>query len=75
MMKRDWFIEGIEQLPQLAADADAKRPTAILCGEEDPAHCHREHLIAAYLRRHHPGIGILHIWGNGTLTSLESLLL
>jgi uncharacterized protein (DUF488 family) len=75
MMKRDWFVQGIEHLLTLAADADAKRPTAILCSEEDPAHCHREHLIAAYLRANHPEIEILHIRGNGTLTSPESRLL
>jgi uncharacterized protein (DUF488 family) len=71
MMKRAWFFQGIEQLLQLAAE----QPTAILCSEEDPAHCHREHLIAAYLRQHHPEIEILHIRGNGTVTSPESLLL
>jgi uncharacterized protein (DUF488 family) len=73
MIKRDWFVQGIEQLPQLAADAG--QPTAILCSEEDAAHCHREHLIAAYLRRHHPGIEILHIRGKGILQRSESPLL
>lgn len=73
MMKRDWFIQGIEQLLTLAADAE--RPTAILCSEEDPAHCHREHLIAAYLRQIHPEIEILHIRGNGTVLHSEPTML
>lgn len=71
MMKRDWFLQGIEQLRKLAE----QQPTAILCSEEDPAHCHREHLITAYLRRYHPGIEILHIRGNGVLQRSESPLL
>jgi uncharacterized protein (DUF488 family) len=71
MMKRDWFIQGIEQLLQGAAE----QPTAIQCSEEDPAHCHREHLIAVYLRKHHPGIEILHIRGSGALQSSENPLL
>jgi hypothetical protein len=35
---------------------------------------HRKHLIAADLRQHHPEIEILHIRGNGTLTSPVSVL-
>ena len=73
MMKRDCFIQGIEHLLQLAADAE--QPTAILCSEEDPAHCHREHLIAAYLRKYHSGTEILHIRGNGVLQRSENPLL
>jgi uncharacterized protein (DUF488 family) len=71
MMKRDWFVQGIESLLSLAAE----QPTAILCSEEDPAHCHRQHLIVAYLQQHHPQVEILHIRGNGTIMEPESRLL
>jgi uncharacterized protein (DUF488 family) len=71
MMKRAWFAQGIEQLLRLAAE----QPSAILCSEEDPAHCHRQHLIAAYLRLYHPEVEILHIRGNGALQGPESQLL
>jgi len=63
IVKRDWFIRGIERLLHYAAD----RPTTILCSEEDPARCHRHFLIAEYLRQNHPNIEVLHIRGNGTL--------
>ena len=65
IVKRDWFVQGIERLLQYAVD----QPTAILCSEEDPARCHRHFLIAEYLGRHHPDIEILHIRGNGILLS------
>jgi uncharacterized protein (DUF488 family) len=71
MMKRDWFVQGIERLLTLTAE----QPTAILCSEEDPAHCHREHLIAVYLRRYPPEIEILHIRGDGVLQRSENPLL
>lgn len=37
VMQRPWFLQGIEQLLQLASN----QITAILCSEEDPARCHR----------------------------------
>lgn len=71
MMKRDWFVQGIEHLLTLAVE----QSTAILCSEEDPAHCYREQLIAAYLRASHSEIEILPIQGNGTVSRLEPTLL
>lgn len=65
MASRDWFIQGVERLLRYAVD----QPTAILCSEEDPTHCHRHFLIAEYLAQHHPDIEVLHIRGNGTLLS------
>jgi uncharacterized protein (DUF488 family) len=65
IVKRDWFVRGIERLLRYAVD----RPTAILCSEEDPARCHRHFLIAEYLAQHQPDIEVLHIRGNGTLLS------
>jgi uncharacterized protein (DUF488 family) len=39
--RRPWFREGVGRLLDLAR----REPTAIMCSEEDPAHCHRYHLI------------------------------
>ena len=69
VIKRHWFIQGIDRLLRYAAES----PTAMLCSEEDPLRCHRHFLIAEYLMRHHPGIEILHIRGNGTLLSMDEI--
>jgi uncharacterized protein (DUF488 family) len=37
-----------------------------MCSEENPAQCHRHHLIAKYLIAHHPEVTIQHIRGDGT---------
>ena len=63
VMKRPWFQEGIQELLGLIPN----KRTAILCSEEDPAFCHREALIAAYLRQTHPEITTLHIRSTGEL--------
>ncbi len=39
--KRPWYKKGIARLIEIAEE----RRTAIMCSEEDPAHCHRQHLI------------------------------
>ena len=69
VMKREWFIKGIERLLELADE----QTTAIMCSEEDPAQCHRHHLIARYLRRERPEIIVRHIRGDGTVFSAASL--
>lgn len=67
------FREGIDQLLQ---SLSAGR-TALLCGEEDPTHCHRRRLIARVLSR--VGIKIWHMRGDGQvqtepeLASIEAL--
>jgi len=71
VMQRPWFQEGIQQLLALSA----QQPTAIMCSEEDPAKCHRHHLIAAYLLQNQPQLQITHIRGNGTLLNAKALLL
>ena len=63
VMKRDWFIKGIERLLELADELT----TAILCSEENPAECHRHHLIAKYLMTEHPEVSVRHIRGDGTV--------
>ena len=52
------FQEGIRRLLKGAAE----RRIALLCSEEDPAHCHRHLLIARVLNEGgFPGANILHI--------------
>ncbi len=63
VMKRDWFIKGIERLLELADE----QTTAILCSEENPAECHRHHLIAKYIMATHPEVSVRHIRGDGTV--------
>ena len=45
VMKRPWYQKGIARLTDIAQE----RRTAIMCSEEDPSHCHRQHLIAQIL--------------------------
>ncbi len=70
VMQRPWFIEGVDDLIEIASQG----LTAILCSEEDPAKCHRHHLIACYLMENRPEINILHIRGDGTVQDAASLL-
>ncbi|MGC1377877.1 MAG: DUF488 domain-containing protein [Anaerolineales bacterium] len=70
VMKRDWFIKGIERLLEMADE----QTTAIMCSEEDPALCHRHHLIAKYILREHPEVKVQHIRGDGVVFSAASLL-
>jgi len=63
VMKREWFIKGIERLLELADE----QTTAILCSEENPAECHRHHLIAKYLMTAYPEVSVRHIRGDGTV--------
>ena len=63
VMKREWFVKGIERLLELADE----QTTAILCSEENPAECHRHHLIAKYILAAHPEVSVRHIRGDGTV--------
>ena len=65
VMKREWFIKGIERLLELADEQTA----AIMCSEENPAQCHRHHLIAQYLIANYPEVKVRHIRGDGTVFS------
>jgi uncharacterized protein (DUF488 family) len=69
VMRRPWFQQGIARLLELAR----ARRTAILCSEEDPRRCHRQHLIAAYLLAGHPEVEILHIRGDGSTVNAREL--
>jgi uncharacterized protein (DUF488 family) len=79
VMQREWFQKGIERLLALAE----VQTTTILCSEEDPANCHRHHLIARYLMegypqnrgaKRDPDVSIQHIRGDGTVFNANTLL-
>lgn len=55
------FLTGIAECLR----ASAERPTALMCAERDPAHCHRFHLIARHLTAQ--GVEVAHILGDGRL--------
>lgn len=69
VMKRPLFVRGVQRLLDLAG----REPTAVMCSEEDPAHCHRHHLIASYLATEHPEVDVQHIRGDGTTTGARSI--
>ena len=69
VMQREWFIKGIDRLFELAAE----KTIAIMCTEEDPAECHRHHLIAQYLMGEHPEVEIQHIRADGTVYGARSI--
>lgn len=61
VMTKDFFIQGVEQLLKIAKN----ETVALLCSEEDPAQCHRHHLIGKYLVLH--DVSVLHIRADGNL--------
>jgi uncharacterized protein (DUF488 family) len=70
VMKKKWFIQGIERLLELAD----LQTTAIMCSEENPAECHRHHLIAKYILSENPEIEIRHIRGDGSVFGAKTIL-
>jgi uncharacterized protein (DUF488 family) len=69
VMERKWFVQGIDRLLELADE----QTTAIMCSEENPAECHRHHLIAQFLIAEHPEVDVRHIRGDGTVFGAKSL--
>lgn len=63
---RDWYIRGIDRLLTIARE----RPTVIMCSEEDPQRCHRQHLIAQTLLER--GATVLHIRESGAAESAHA---
>lgn len=61
------FQRGIQRL----LDPIQSSRVALMCGEEDPADCHRRLLIGRVLRAR--GIDVIHIRGDGTIQSEEEL--
>ena len=70
VMKKEWFVKGIARLLEIAGE----QTTAIMCSEENPAQCHRHHLIAKYIMREYPEIKIIHVRGNGDTFGAASIL-
>lgn len=70
VMKREWFVKAIVRLLEIADEGT----TAIMCSEENPADCHRHHLIAKYILREHPDVAVQHIRGDGVVFNAVSLL-
>ncbi len=67
VMTKDWYQKGIKRLIEIARDQRA----AVLCSEEDPARCHRHHLIGKTLVQ--KNIQVLHIRGDGNLVKDQML--
>jgi uncharacterized protein (DUF488 family) len=61
------FQEAVERIERGAEEFRV----ALLCSEEDPAHCHRRLLIARVLMGR--GAEVVHIRGDGTLESDEEV--
>ncbi len=70
VMKKSWFLKGIDRLLKLAEE----QTTAVMCSEEDPALCHRHHLIARFIMSEFPEIEVIHIRGDGTIYNAATLL-
>lgn len=70
IMKRKWFIQAISQLLEIAR----QDVTAIMCSEEDPADCHRHHLIARYLMANCPEVAVIHIRKDGKTYGAHTIL-
>lgn len=70
VMRREWFLRGVERLLEMVQE----QTTAIMCSEEDPVHCHRHHLITAYLLSEHPEVMVKHIRGDGTVVNARTIL-
>jgi uncharacterized protein (DUF488 family) len=69
VMQRAWFQAGIARLLEIAAT----QQVAVLCSEEDPALCHRHHLIARYLLAANPQVAVRHVRGDGSVFPAHTL--
>lgn len=70
IMKRPWFDEAVEKLVLIAEQSS----TVMMCSEEDPADCHRHHLIGKFLLEYYPEVEVIHIRGDGTTYHAKSIL-
>lgn len=59
VMSKPFFLEGIQKLATLAQS----NRVCLMCSEEDPAQCHRHHLIGRFLADQ--GVAVLHIRHDG----------
>lgn len=67
VMTKPFFQHGIERIRALAKEYRI----AIMCSEEDPAQCHRHHLIGRYLVEN--GVSVKHIRSDGKLVGDKQL--
>lgn len=77
-----WFGETLGGKPR-AAEPDFQRgiaaliawaesaPTAMMCAEADPRHCHRTHLVTPALLPH--GVSVVHIQSDGVSLHHDAL--
>jgi uncharacterized protein (DUF488 family) len=77
-----WFGETLGGMPR-AAEPDfqagitaliawaEEKPTAMMCAEADPRHCHRTHLVTPALLMH--GSSVVHIRSDGSLLPHDAL--
>lgn len=67
VMQKEYFKRGIDSLIEMACN----QTTAIMCSEEDPARCHRHHLVSRYLMTQE--IEAVHIRGDGNLVNARQI--
>jgi len=67
VMTKEFFLKGIKHLIKVAE----KEKVVVMCSEEDPAICHRHHLIGRYLTQQ--GFQVLHIRGDGNIVKDQLL--
>lgn len=67
VMTKDFFLSGIQEVITMST----KGLVALMCSEEDPAKCHRHHLIGRYLVEQ--GVTVLHIRGDGNIVKDQHL--
>ena len=60
-MTKGFFLEGIEKIYNLSN----LRRVALMCSEENPAKCHRHHLIGKFLSGQ--GVSVIHIRHDGNM--------
>lgn len=66
--QKDWYLKGIQDLINLARTSNK---VALMCSEENPAHCHRGYIVSNTLIE--KGIQVLHIRANGDAQDLGLL--
>lgn len=67
--KQPWYLKGIKRLIDVAQAS----PTAIMCSEENPGHCHRHHLITQTLLDQ--GVRVVHIRKDGRVEEATKLVI
>lgn len=61
LVQKDWYNQGMNRL----VERSKTDRMAVLCSEENPERCHRNLLVARYLRD--AGLQVFHIRGNGDI--------